>query len=67
MFANNKRIIPNLENSAKVKLSTHLYSYSIQFYWKAILRMSQNTILLSHIIPRRTFNEGCGLQVLSHF
>ena len=41
MFANNKRIISNPENSAKVKLSIHLYS-SIQFYWKAILRMSQN-------------------------
>ena len=45
MFANNKMIIPNPENGAKVKLSTHLYGSSIQFYWKAILQMSQNTIL----------------------
>ena len=37
MFANNKRIIPNPENGAKVKLFTHLYSHLIQVYWKAIL------------------------------
>ena len=47
MFVNNKRIIPNPENDAKVKLSTHLYSYSTQFCWEAILRMSQNTKMLS--------------------
>ena len=43
MFANNK--IPNLENGAKVKLSTHRYNYSIQVYWKAILLESQNSRL----------------------
>ena len=49
MFANNKRIIPNPENGAKVKLSTHLYSYSMQVYLKAILRESQNTKLCRYV------------------